>query len=82
MNALHSQIGMLENDLAEDEHALDWFNVMGAASITSTRAASEVPSTPLSGAPFLLNLILHLKTIRRYLILLKALILPLRAIWR
>jgi hypothetical protein len=49
MEVLYSEIGKLEKDLADDEHAVNWFNVASTASISSTRVPSEVSTAPLSG---------------------------------
>jgi hypothetical protein len=61
IDVLYSQIGALEKDLANDDDALNWFNIASAAPISSVPAPSEAPSTPLPGGPFSFYLILHLK---------------------
>jgi len=53
LDALHSQISSLEKDLANDEEALGWFNlVTSAPPMPPTPPASAYPSTPSAGACF------------------------------
>ena len=67
MDVLHAQIGALEQELAKDEHALDWFDfTTTASSISSTPPPAEARPTPMPGAKFLFNLTLHLNTIQQY----------------
>lgn len=49
MEVLYSEVGKLEKDLADDEHALNWFNVASADAISSTPEPSAVASAPPSG---------------------------------
>ena len=43
MSILYSQIQSLEKELADDDAALDWFNLR--------TSVSEIPSTPLALMP-------------------------------
>lgn len=55
MDDLYAQIGRLEQDLANNKDALNWFDIATAAPIPSTPAPSEVSSTPLPGTPFFIR---------------------------
>lgn len=49
LDAVYSQIQSLEDDLNEDEEALNWFNLSEpATSAPLTPPPSEIPSTPFS----------------------------------
>lgn len=49
LDAVYSQIQSLEDDLNEDEEALNWFNLSEPATSTPlTPPPSEIPSTPFS----------------------------------
>lgn len=65
MDVLYSQIETLEQDLADDEHALHWFDITPPP---TTSAQSEFQSSPLPGMQFSFYLVLQLKTTKRYLI--------------
>lgn len=52
MGTLYSQILSLENDLANDNKAMGWFNLCAdPSSIPSSIITSEFPSTPLEASP-------------------------------
>jgi hypothetical protein len=47
LDSLYSQVSSLEKELANDEEALDWFNL--STDDSSTPPPSEFPSTPFAG---------------------------------
>ena len=56
MSTLYAQIQCLEKDLANDDTALNWFNLLSPVSPNGFKnTASEVPSTPLALMPHLKN---------------------------
>ena len=61
MEALYSQVAMLERDLGNDDVAWNWFNFNTApAFIPSTLPPSEAPPTPRPGAQMYFYLMLDL----------------------
>lgn len=60
MGFLYSQIQSLQKDLANDDNALNWFNLTKAtSSIPPTPPPSKIPFTPLPKMPVVVKDLFH-----------------------